>query len=72
MSTDLTCFVFGIPLTLIWVAMFRKGVTAGPNLRKVERADDPIRYWMMMGFFGMVFFGFLIMPIVDWLGLRKL
>lgn len=70
MSTNLTCFVFGIPLTLAWFALFKKGFVFGPNLRKLYRDEDPIPYWIITVLYGVIFLGFLIMPVLDWLGLR--
>ncbi|MBK8478129.1 MAG: hypothetical protein IPL39_18030 [Opitutaceae bacterium] len=70
MSTDLTCFVLGIPLIIIWVVMMRKGVAVGSRLRKVYREEDPIGFWLWTGYVGMLALGFTIMPVLHWTGLR--
>jgi len=70
MSTNLTCFVFGIPLTIIWAVMLRRGIALGRNLRKIHRDEDPFSFWILTGFQGLIALGFLITPVLSWAGLR--
>ena len=70
MSTNLTCFVLGIPLTLAWFALVKKGFVFSPSLRKLYRDEDPVPYWIITVFYGVIFLGFLIMPVLHWTGLR--
>jgi len=70
MSPNLTCFVLGIPLTFVWLAMLRKGITLGRNFTKIHREDDPVLYWFSTAFYGMIVLGFLVMPALHWTGLR--
>jgi hypothetical protein len=70
MSTDLTCFLFGIPATFIWAIGVRKGVMMGRPTHWVRRYDDPLTYWLVTTFYGSAAVGLLVAPILHWTGLR--
>jgi hypothetical protein len=71
MSTNLICFLFGIPATLLWVRGVTKGVTYGSNSRWVRRDDDPLRFWFFTLWWGDIALGLVVTPVLSWLGLRE-
>ena len=70
MSTNLTCFLFGIPFSIIWAYGLKRGMMAGRKTRWVRRTEEPITFWVMASFYGSIALGFLIAPVLSWLGLR--
>jgi hypothetical protein len=70
MSTELTCFVFGIPATLLWWTCVKKGIMIGPHARRVLKENDPLSFWIIAALNGTIAVGFIIAPVLSWLGLR--
>ena len=74
MSTELTCFLFGTVATAFWGLGIAKGVaprlvwSSAPFL--VRKAESPVRYWIAVAFWGCLALGFLVLPVLAWLGLR--
>ena len=71
MSTELTCFILGIPASLIWWTGMKKGLMVGPNARRVLKDFDPVVFWILAAWWGMIAIGLLVAPILSWLGLRS-
>jgi hypothetical protein len=70
MSTNLVCFLFGIPATLFWLRGVKKGIMLGRLTGWVRRDIEPATFWFATAFYGSVALGFLIGPILSWLGIR--
>jgi hypothetical protein len=70
MSTNLACFLFGIPTTYFWVLGLKKGIMYGRRTRWVRRDDDPLEFWFIAIFSGIIALGLWIFPVLAWLGLR--
>lgn len=71
MSTNLACFLFGVPATGLWILSLARGTTYASNTRWVRRSDDPFRYWLFTILWGSVALGLLVAPVLAWLGLRE-
>jgi hypothetical protein len=69
MSTNLACFLFGVPTTFFWFLGLKNGLTIGKN-HWTRRSEDPFGYWLITLFSGVVAFGLLVMPILSLVGLR--
>jgi hypothetical protein len=81
MGTDLLCFIVGVVLTALWLrgigrgAMLRIGRRPlsdqspwSPLVRKSARA---VHFWVSTATASVLPLGFLILPVLTWLGLRR-
>ncbi|TSJ74491.1 hypothetical protein [Rariglobus hedericola] len=71
MSTNLACFLFGIPVTVLWAFGIKKGIMYGARNRWIRRNNEPFLFWFMTAFSGSVALGLLVAPILSWTGLRE-
>lgn len=70
MSTNLACFLFGIPATFFWLLGLKRGVMQG-RTRLVRRNEDPFLFWIIAVFWGSIAVGLWVAPILSWVGLRE-
>lgn len=70
-SSNLTCFLFGLPATFFWIMGIQKGIMLGLYTRWVRRSFDPTLFWIFALFYGSIALGLWIAPILSWLGLRE-
>ncbi len=75
MSAALTCFLFGIGLTIFWAAGIKRGVMVlvlapGPGKWTVTRSTKPARFWIETFLAGCLSLAFVISPVLSWLKLR--
>gem|GEM_PF-4341659 len=70
MSTELACFLFGIPASFLWVRAVRRGVIFGSRTHWLRRDEDPLLFWFFSILYGSMALGLLITPVLVWLKLR--
>jgi hypothetical protein len=81
MSTDLLCFIVGVILTALWLRGIGKGVMLRIGRRPlseltpwsplVRKSDRPVHFWVSTVAVSIFPLGFLLLPVLTWLGLRR-
>ena len=71
MSTNLACFLVGLALVPVWLTGLKRGIMVGLVFGLVRRVQAPARFWYASAFYGALALGFLVFPLLTWLGLRS-
>jgi hypothetical protein len=69
MSTEVFCFLFGIPAAFLWVVGVKKGIMLGAG-RIIRRDFDPPVFVFFSALYCVIVLGLLLSPIVPWIRLR--
>jgi hypothetical protein len=81
MSTEQTCFLFGVVMTALWLRGMVKGVMLRIGRRSlsdetpwsplVRRSAHPGHFWVSTVAVSVFPLGFLIMPVLTWMGWQR-
>ena len=71
MSTNLLCFLLGIPAFFLWARSISRGVMLGLFFGLIRRSEAPARFWTCSIIYGVLACGLLLTPILSWFGLRN-
>jgi hypothetical protein len=81
MNPNLLCFIVGVILTALWLRGLGKGVMLRIGRRPlsdqsawsplVRKSVRPVHFWVSTVAVSVFPLGFLILPILTWLGLRR-
>ena len=81
MSSDLLCFIVGVILTSLWLRGIGRGVMLRIGRRPlsdptpytpfIRKSARPVHFWISTVAVSIFPLGFLILPVLHWLGLRQ-